>query len=184
MCWQRTIDYSTGGAYGALLPIRQSGGLRQGRACHPFRGSRDVKHVRQTLSDVSAYIGDVEQGFPDREGMRGRRHRSKHAFGAGCAAPQAPPASGMKSPDGTPTPRALYERVAYQPRFSPQTSRISSGRPCPLALGRRRVGFRWRCSVLPSLAASLPLCGQAGLAVRFLPFEGEDLRLNQLVDRP
>src|SRR5215470_5056937 len=42
------------------------GGSRQGRACHSFRGGRDVEHVRQTLSDVRAHIGDVEWGFSDR----------------------------------------------------------------------------------------------------------------------
>src|SRR5215467_7245514 len=42
------------------------GGSRQGRACHSFRGGRDVYHVRQTLSDVRAHIGDVEWGFSDR----------------------------------------------------------------------------------------------------------------------
>jgi|SRR5262252_5689926 len=45
---------------------RQPGGSRQGRACHLFRGGRDVQHVPQTLSDVSAHIGDVAWGFPDR----------------------------------------------------------------------------------------------------------------------
>jgi hypothetical protein len=59
------------GAAGMMLvrtqgPCRKTGGSRQGRACHPFRDGRDVEHVRQTLSDVRAPIGDVEWGFPDR----------------------------------------------------------------------------------------------------------------------
>jgi hypothetical protein len=49
----------------AWQPCRQPGGSRQGRACHLFRGGRDVQYVRQTLSDVSAHIGDVKRGFPD-----------------------------------------------------------------------------------------------------------------------
>jgi hypothetical protein len=55
----------TRGACRALLPIRQISGSRQGRACHLFRGGRDVQHVRQTLSEVRAPIGDVKRGFPD-----------------------------------------------------------------------------------------------------------------------
>jgi hypothetical protein len=45
--------------------MRQTGGSRQGRACHPFRDGWGVKHVRQTLTAVGACIGDVERGFPD-----------------------------------------------------------------------------------------------------------------------
>jgi hypothetical protein len=60
-----TVDDSTRGACGARRPVRQTGGSRQGRACHLFRDGRDVQHVRQTLSDVSAHIGDAEWGFPD-----------------------------------------------------------------------------------------------------------------------
>jgi hypothetical protein len=37
----------------------------QGRACHLFRDGRGVKHVRQTLTDVGACIGNVERSFPD-----------------------------------------------------------------------------------------------------------------------
>ena len=47
-------------------------------------------------------------------GVRGRRHRAKPAFEAGCASPQAPPASGAKTPDRSPVPRALSEHAVYQ----------------------------------------------------------------------
>jgi len=70
-----TDAYITRGACGALLPVRQTGGCRQGRACHPFRDGWGVKHVRQTLTDVGACIGDVERGLPDGRALRGMLFR-------------------------------------------------------------------------------------------------------------
>ena len=85
-----TVAYSTRVACGARLPVRQTGGSRQGRACHLFGGGRDVQYVRQTLSDVSAHIGDVKRGFPDGRALRGMLFRNipyGHWFSSrGCAA--------------------------------------------------------------------------------------------------
>jgi hypothetical protein len=65
-----SVDDSPRGACGALLPVQQTGDSRQGRECHPSRGGRGVKHVRQTLSDVGARIGAVKRDFPDRACVR------------------------------------------------------------------------------------------------------------------
>src|SRR5215813_3533575 len=73
-----------------LSSLRKTVGSRQGRACHPFRGGRGVKHVRQTLLDVSAPIGNMERGFsaevlPRDTGMRGMWESHQHH-----GAPDAP----------------------------------------------------------------------------------------------
>src|SRR5262249_16889210 len=48
-----------------VCPICLAGDCRQGCECHPFKGSRGVKHVRQPLPDVGTCIKDAERGFPD-----------------------------------------------------------------------------------------------------------------------
>jgi hypothetical protein len=68
-----------------------SGGSRQGRACHPFRDGWSVKHVRQTLTDAGACIGDVEWGFPDGNALHVRLfHHDLLQEGQGRLEPVSP----------------------------------------------------------------------------------------------
>jgi hypothetical protein len=124
----RPVDHSTRGALGALWPVRQTGGFRHVAAWYRFWRHRGVKGVRQTLSDVGAHVGAVEQGFPDRGSVRGRRYRSKHAFCLGQRLlGKEGVGSRIETGDAESHPQRLSERVVHHPRNTPQTSHTTAG---------------------------------------------------------